>query len=102
MTLNSELYLPALKVTSKGKKAIDYYAIATRGFPLFLDSLTYILVNLTDTWKVGRISTDATAAIGAINWLMFVCIMILACIGGPINYNIHSLWRDMHTPKNWG
>lgn len=99
MTLNSELCLPALKITSQGKRLIDYRAIATLAFPLFLDSLTYILVNLTDTWFVGRISTDATAAVGAINWLMFVCIMILACIGVAVQTRVSQAYGSGNLTK---
>jgi multidrug resistance protein, MATE family len=88
MTLHSEPYLPALKIDRSGKRRVDYRAIATLALPLFLDSLTYIVVGLTDTWFIGRLSTDATAAIGAINWLMFVCIMILACVGVAVQSQV--------------
>ena len=81
MSLYSEAYLPALRLDHQGRRSVDYRAIAILAFPLFLDSLTYIIVNLTDNWFIGRISTDATAAVGAIHWLMFVLIMLLACVG---------------------
>lgn len=73
--------LPAQKINLQGNRCVDYRAIAKLSIPLFLDSLTYIINNLTDTWFLGRLSVDATAALGAINWLMFVSIMLLASVG---------------------
>ncbi len=99
MTVNPESHLPALKITPQGKKIIDYLAIATLALPLFLDSLTYILINLTDTWFVGRISTDATAAVGAINWLMFVWVMILACIGVAVQTKAAQAYGSSNLTK---
>ncbi|MEM9927708.1 MAG: MATE family efflux transporter [Cyanobacteria bacterium P01_D01_bin.50] len=90
MTFNNDL--PASKVNAREKLVIDYSAIVTLAFPLFLDSLTYILINLTDTWFVGRISTDATAAVGAINWLIFVCIMIFGCIGVAVQTQVSQAY----------
>ncbi|MBE9054358.1 MATE family efflux transporter [Nostocales cyanobacterium LEGE 11386] len=88
MTFHSESYLPALKIDRQGKRHVNYQAIAILALPLFLDSLTYIVVGLTDTWFIGRLSTDATAAVGAINWLMFVCIMVLACVGVAVQSQV--------------
>lgn len=99
MTSNLQPHLPALKITPQGKKIIDYRAIAILAFPLFLDSLTYILINLTDTWFVGRISTDATAAVGAINWLMFVCVMILACVGVAVQTRVAQAYGSGNLTK---
>lgn len=73
--------LPAQILDGQGKRHVNYRAIAKLSIPLFLDSLTYIINSLTDTWFLGRLSTDATAALGAINWLMFVSIMLLASVG---------------------
>ena len=79
--MDSTSHLPALKVSASGKQLVDYRVIATLAFPLFLDSFTYILIGLTDTWFMGRVSTDAVAAAGAISWILFLFIMLLACTG---------------------
>ena len=44
--------------------------------PLFLNSGVQAVLNLTDTWFVGRISTDATAAVGAVYWFVIVFVLI--------------------------
>lgn len=59
--------LPAQIVDGQGKRHVNHCAIAKLSIPLFLDSLTYIINSLTDTWFLGQLSTDATAALGAIN-----------------------------------
>ncbi|MEO1685168.1 MAG: MATE family efflux transporter [Cyanobacteria bacterium J06631_12] len=80
--------LPALKLNKAGKPSVDYRQIVVLALPLFLDSFTYIVIGLTDTWFISRISTDATAAVGAINWLMFVFIMLFACIGVAVQTKV--------------
>lgn len=40
-----------------------------------------IVLNLTDTWFIGRISTQALAAMGAVQWLTFVGIMLFGGVG---------------------
>lgn len=99
MTIHSESYLPALKSDRQGKQRVDFRAIVTLALPLFLDSLTYIVVDLTDTWFIGRLSTDATAAMGAIKWLMFVCIMILACVGVAVQSQAAQAYGSGDLPK---
>jgi multidrug resistance protein, MATE family len=39
------------------------------------------VLNLTDTWFIGRISTDALAAMGSVQWLTFVAIMLFGGVG---------------------
>lgn len=80
--------LPALKLNKAGKPSVDYRQIVVLALPLFLDSFTYIVIGLTDTWFISRISTDATAAVGAINWLMFVFIMLFACVGVAVQTRV--------------
>lgn len=61
-------FLPAQIINSQGRQSIDYPSIARLAFPLFLDCNLHMVVSLTDAWFIGRISTLATAAIGAINF----------------------------------
>lgn len=99
MTSHSESYLPALRINRQGQQCVDFRAITILALPLFLDSLTYIIVGLIDTWFVGRLSTDATAAIGAINGLMFVCIMILACVGVAVQSQVAQAYGSRNLPE---
>ena len=48
-------------------------ALAT---PLFVNSSIQAVLNLTDTWFLGRISTNATAAVGAVYWFVVVFVLL--------------------------
>lgn len=45
--------------------------------PFFLNSSIQAVLNLTDTWFVGRLSTQAVAAMGAIYWAALAIIIFL-------------------------
>jgi multidrug resistance protein, MATE family len=45
--------------------------------PLIASSGVQIVLGLTDTWFVGRISTDALAAISSVQWLSLVTILLV-------------------------
>ncbi len=49
--------------------------------PLMANSAVQIVLNLTDMWFTGRISTQAIAAVGAVQWLILVIVLVL---GGPV------------------
>jgi MATE family multidrug resistance protein len=73
--------LPAVRTDSRGRRAVDLRAIVLLALPLFINSSIQALLNLIDTWFIGRLSTDATAAIGATYWFMIVAILFLGGIG---------------------
>ena len=58
--------LPALRHDAAGRPRIDYRAVIALAAPLFLNSSIQAVLNLTDTWFLGHISTDAVAAVGAV------------------------------------
>jgi multidrug resistance protein, MATE family len=72
--------LPAQRVDSAGKAHVDQRAVLALALPLMANSAVQIVLNLTDTWFVGRISTESLAAVGASQWLILVIVLIL---GGP-------------------
>ncbi len=45
-------------------------AILALALPLFLNSSIQAVLNLTDTWFIGRISATAVAAIASVHWLV--------------------------------
>ncbi|MGH8250625.1 MAG: MATE family efflux transporter [Steroidobacteraceae bacterium] len=69
--------LPALRVDADGRRRIDMRAVATLALPLILNSTLQAVLNLTDTWFVGRLSTAATAAISAVHWLALLAIFLI-------------------------
>lgn len=73
--------LPALKIDAHGKRKVNLRAVIALAMPLFVNSAIQALLNLTDTWFIGRISTDATAAIGASYWFLVVAILFFGGAG---------------------
>ncbi len=76
----SSTRLPALTHDAHGQRRVHLRAVIALAMPLFVNSGLQALLNLTDTWFIGRISTDATAAVGASYWFMIVAILFF---GGP-------------------
>jgi MATE family multidrug resistance protein len=68
--------LPALRHDGHGRRRVDYRAMLALAAPLFLNSSVQAILNLTDTWFLGRISTDATAAVGAVYWFVIVFVLV--------------------------
>ena len=73
--------LPARRVGADGRAHIDYRSIASLALPLMVNSSLQAVINLTDTWFVGHISTVAMAGMAAIFWLVFFFVMLLGGIG---------------------
>ena len=73
--------LPALRLDALGRRRVDYRAVGALAAPLFLNSGVQAVLNLTDTWFLGRISTDATAAVGAVYWFVIVFLLLLGGVG---------------------
>jgi MATE family multidrug resistance protein len=72
-----EAAIPALRLDAEGRRHIDMRAVAVLALPLVLNSTVQAVLNLTDTWFIGRISTAATAAIAAIHWLALLAIFLI-------------------------
>lgn len=75
------LTLPAQRVDARGKVHVDLRAIVVLAAPLILNSGVQTLLNLTDTWFLGRLSTDAVAAMGTIYWPIIAIIMLVSGVG---------------------
>lgn len=73
--------LPALVHDSQGRRRVDYRAVTALAAPLFVNAGVQAVLNLTDTWFLGRISPDATAAVGAVYWLVILFVLALGGVG---------------------
>jgi MATE family multidrug resistance protein len=73
--------LPAQRIGADGRARIDYRAITALALPLMVNSSLQAVINLTDTWFVGHISTTAMAGMAAIFWLVFFFVMLAGGIG---------------------
>jgi MATE family multidrug resistance protein len=73
--------LPARRVDASGKAHTDFRAIVRLAAPLMATNAVQALLNLTDLWFIGRLSTDAVAAMGAIYWIMTCAILLFGGVG---------------------
>ncbi len=76
-----ERALPAQRHDADGRARIDVRAITALALPLMVNSSLQAVINLTDTWFVGHISTTAMAGMAAIFWLVFFFVMLVGGIG---------------------
>jgi MATE family multidrug resistance protein len=73
--------LPAQRIDAAGKPHVNLRAIVTLAAPLMATNAVQSLLNLTDLWFIGRLSTDAVAAMGAIYWIMSCAILLFGGVG---------------------
>jgi MATE family multidrug resistance protein len=73
--------LPAQRIDASGRSHVDQQAVLALALPLMLNSAVQIVLNLTDVWFMGRISTRALAAAGAVQWLIIAVVIVLGGVG---------------------
>jgi multidrug resistance protein, MATE family len=69
--------LPAQRIDAAGGTHVDQRAVLALALPLMANSAVQIVLNLTDMWFMGRISTKALAAVGAVQWLIVAVVLVL-------------------------
>lgn len=101
--------LPARRLDAAGRAHVDYRAIWALAGPLMANSAIQAILNLTDTWFISRISTTATAAVGAVYWIVLAIIFALGGIamatqtlaaqafgGGRARHASHAAWSGLY------
>ncbi len=73
--------LPAQRLDASGRARVDLRAILLLAAPFAANSAIQSVLNLTDTWFIGHISTSALAAIAAVHWPVIVCIALFGGVG---------------------
>jgi len=73
--------LPAQRLDAAGRAHVDQRAVLALALPLMANSAVQIVLNLTDMWFMGRISTKALAAVGAVQWLIVGAVLVLGGAG---------------------
>jgi len=73
--------VPARRADRDGRPRVDYRAIWILAGPLIANSAVQAVLNLTDTWFIGRLSTAATAAMASIYWLVLAAVLLLGGVG---------------------
>jgi MATE family multidrug resistance protein len=76
--------LPAQRLDAAGRAHVDQRAVLALALPLMANSAVQIVLNLTDMWFIGRISTKALAAVGAVQWLVVVAVLVLGGAGTAV------------------
>ncbi len=79
--MNGSDRVPARRVDAAGNMHVDQRAIVALALPLMANSAVQLVLNLTDIWFIGRISTRAMAAVSAVHWLAFVVLLMLSGLG---------------------
>jgi multidrug resistance protein, MATE family len=73
--------LPAQRIDASGRAHVDLRAVMALAFPLIVNSAVQMVLNLTDVWFIGQISTKALAGVGAVHWLVLVTVLLFSGIG---------------------
>lgn len=73
--------VPARRYDAAGVAHVDPRAIIALAMPLIANSAVQLVLNLTDVWFIGRISTQALAAVSAVHWLAIVVLLVLSGVG---------------------
>jgi MATE family multidrug resistance protein len=79
--LSGQALLPGQCFGKHGRPRLDYAAVAALAFPFMLNSAVQAVLNATDTWFIGRLSPNATAAIGAVYWPVLVFVLLFGGVG---------------------
>src|SRR5580704_16735644 len=91
--------LPAQRIDAAGRAHVDQRAVLALALPLMANSAVQIVLNLTDMWFVGRISTRALAAVGAVQWLVLVVVYVLGGIGTAVQTVVAQAQGARHYPQ---
>jgi MATE family multidrug resistance protein len=73
--------LPASRMDEHGQPRVDLRAILAMAFPLFIHAGLQAVLNLTDTWFVSRISSQAVAGVGGVYWLILGLLLLVTGMG---------------------
>lgn len=91
--------LPAQRVDADGRVHVDQRAVFALALPLMANSAVQIVLSLTDMWFIGHISTRALAAVGAVQWLVIVVVLLLGGAGNAVQtlvaqaFGARRYWR---------
>src|SRR5882724_11965904 len=87
--------LPAQRIDAAGHAHVDQRAVLALALPLMANAAIQIILNLTDMWFIGHISTIALAGVAAVQWLVLVVVLILGGVASAV-----SLRRCRRLPRN--
>src|SRR6201999_3170743 len=84
VTVNAAGGLPAQRIDAAGRAHVDQRAVLALALPLMANSAVQIVLNLTDMWFMGHISTQALAVVGTVQWLVIAVVLVLGGVGAAV------------------
>jgi len=84
--------LPARRIDAHGRPHLDLGVVARLTVPLVANSAVQSILNLTDLWFIGHISTTALAAVGGVNWLVVAVVLLLGGVGMAVQTRAAQLY----------
>jgi MATE family multidrug resistance protein len=76
--------LPAQRIDAAGRAHVDQRAVMALALPLMANSAIQIVLNLTDMWFIGHISTTALAGVAVVQWLVIAVVLILSGVASAV------------------
>ncbi len=98
-TAKESVGAPARRLDAAGNPHVDLRAILKLAAPLMATNAVQALLNLTDVWFIGRISTDALAAMGAIYWIMSCAILLFGGVGLAVQTFVAQAYGSRRTAR---
>jgi MATE family multidrug resistance protein len=89
--------LPAQRIDRDGRAHIDMRVVWALALPLMANSAVQVILNLTDMWFIGHISTAALAAVGAVQWLILGVMFVL----GGSSMAVQTLASHAHGARRY-
>ncbi|MEZ5513565.1 MAG: MATE family efflux transporter [Steroidobacteraceae bacterium] len=90
---------PAQRLDRHGRAHVDLRAMFQLAAPLMASNAVQAVINLTDTWFIGRISTQAVAAISSIYWIMMAAILVLGGVGLAVQTFVSQAVGSRRRPR---
>ncbi len=89
--------LPAQRIDSAGRAHVDQRAVLQLALPLMANSSIQIVLNLTDMWFIGHISTEALAGVATVQWLVLVVVLVF----GGVAMAVQALAAQYYGAGRW-
>jgi multidrug resistance protein, MATE family len=91
--------LPAQRLDAAGAAHVDLSAVLALALPLIANSAVQVVLNLTDVWFIGHISMQALAAVGAVQWLILVFVMLLGGVAMAVQPLVAQAYGARRYPR---
>ncbi|MBZ0136993.1 MAG: MATE family efflux transporter [Planctomycetes bacterium] len=73
--------LPAVLYQADGSRRVNYRAVLTVAWPLFVQFGVQAFLNVIDTWFVGRLGSEAIAGMNAVSFSSFTLLLLFGGTG---------------------